>query len=59
MADASKDWRELAEAITKETDGEKLIGLVNELCAALDRAKAPAAGSHNGPELRRFSNHRP
>ena len=41
MADASnrEEWKKIAEAITQETDPQKLIQLTQELCDALDRSK--------------------
>ena len=41
MADASnrEEWKKIAEAITQETDPQKLIQLAQELCDAMDRSK--------------------
>ena len=32
----TRDWRDLAEQATSETDSEKLIQIVEELCGVLD-----------------------
>ena len=40
MADGmQKDWRELCEAVTKESDSTRLSSLVQELIEALDRGE--------------------
>ena len=36
-----KDWHELAEQAVKETDHEKLVAIVRELCNALDHRADP------------------
>lgn len=43
MPDAAnhKHWRSLAHQVANETDGEKLTGLVGEMCRALDVENAP------------------
>jgi hypothetical protein len=32
----SKSWRELAEAVLRETDHDKILALAQELCDAVD-----------------------
>lgn len=34
---SERDWREIAEEATKETNPEKLFRMVEELCGALDK----------------------
>lgn len=34
---SERDWREIAEQATKETNPEKLVRIVEELCGALDK----------------------
>ena len=45
-----KDWRELAASATKETDPEKLIEIIEELCGALDQREQLRKGKPN-PDL--------
>lgn len=35
-----EEWQAVAKAVSNETDSGKLIGLIGELCHALDRTKA-------------------
>jgi hypothetical protein len=35
----NRDWRSIAEKASKEMDPEKLMGLIGELCHALDEHK--------------------
>lgn len=41
MSDASnrEEWKKIAEAMSQETDPDKVIELAKELCDALDRSK--------------------
>ena len=39
MADSKRDWRELCAAVSKETNSEKLVSLVQELIVALDEGE--------------------
>jgi hypothetical protein len=48
----SEEWRDIAEAITQEADGEKLTRLVNELCVALDRTEDIQKDPGTGLELK-------
>ena len=43
MADASnrEEWKKIAEAITQETDPDKVSELVKELCDVFDRSMPP------------------
>jgi hypothetical protein len=36
-----RDWRDLAEQASKETDPEKLVKLIAELCDAIDHQTTP------------------
>ena len=39
-------WQELASEAAKETDPEKLMRIVQDLCSLLDGEKKPPASSH-------------
>jgi hypothetical protein len=36
-----RDWRDLAEQAAKETDPEKMVKLIQELCSAIDHQARP------------------
>jgi hypothetical protein len=41
-----QDWQTIAKAIGDEKDPKKLVGLVEQLCAALDRRNAARKEGH-------------
>ena len=45
MTAENRDWQDLCEAASKETDSERLITLVSKLIRALDEHKTPANGA--------------
>ena len=45
MTAENRDWQDLCEAASKETDSERLITLVSKLIEALDEQKTPANGA--------------
>ena len=46
-ASQDKSWQELAEKASQETDPQKLLTLVKDLCSALDGENKPPANSQN------------
>lgn len=40
LKSSERDWRDLAADATKETDPEKLVRIIEELCGALDKRQA-------------------
>ncbi len=44
-----RDWRSIAEKASKETDPEKLMILIAQLCSALDERKARPQSQHDEP----------
>ena len=45
-----QDWQALAEQASKETDAEKMLMLVSQLCDALDERQKPPASQLSKPD---------